>query len=250
MTHPLPEQIAWACRILAMSGHGDYTLGHVSARAAGDRHLLMKPNGLGLEEVTPEDILTLDLDGAKLAGEGRVHLETVLHTAVYKRRPDVGAVIHTHPPYATALGATDATLEMLNHDAVLFREGLASFDQTAELIIRADQGDAVAVALGDKRVLIMRGHGVLITGASLPWAVYAALTLERVLQIQSIARSLGPLRPMTPEMAGRVYPDKYRDEYVDTYWHYLIRQVRRARLDDGMPASRDATEGQARARRV
>ena len=57
----------------------------------------------------------------------------------------------------------------------------------------------------------MRGHGVIVTGETVPWATYAALTLERVLHIQSIARSLGNLRPMTPEMADRVYPDKYRD---------------------------------------
>jgi L-ribulose-5-phosphate 4-epimerase len=235
MDQPLDEQIAWACRILAMGGHGDFTLGHVSARA-GDR-VVMKRNGIGLEEVEPDDVLTIDLDARKIAGEGRVHLEAVLHTEVYKARPDVGAVIHTHPPYTTALAATNATLELLNHDAVLFKDGLASFDETAELITRPEQGAAVARALGDKRAVLMRGHGVLVTGKTVPWAVYTALTLERVIQIQSIARSLGELRPMSAEMAEQVYPDKYRDEFLDTYWEYLIRQVTRAGLDDGMPWS-------------
>jgi L-ribulose-5-phosphate 4-epimerase len=235
MDQSLPEQIAWACRILAMGGHGDFTLGHVSARL-GD-HVLMKRNEIGLEEVTPGDVLTIDLEARKVAGDGRVHLEAVLHTEVYKARPDVGAVIHTHPPHTTALAATGATLELLNHDAVLFKDGLATFDETAELITHADQGAAVARALGDKRVVLMRGHGVLITGKTVPWAVYTALTLERVIQIQAIARSLGELRPMSREMAERVYPDKYRDEFLDTYWDYLIRQVRRAGLDDDMPWS-------------
>jgi L-ribulose-5-phosphate 4-epimerase len=231
----LTREVAWAGRILAMGGHGDYTLGHVSARSADGRHVLMKPNGLGLEEVTPDDILTLDFAGERVAGTGRIHLESVLHTAVYRARPDVGAVVHTHPPYTTAFGATDAKLELLNHDAVLFRDGLASFDETAELIVSPAQGAAVAAALGDKRAVIMRGHGVLVTGATVPWAVYAALTLERVIRIQAIARSLGDLRPMTPEMADRVYPDKYRDDHVAAYWAYLIRQVQRAGLGDGMP---------------
>ena len=233
----LREQVAWSCRILAMGGHGDYTLGHVSARAAGGQHILMKPNGLGLEEVRPGDLLALDLEGAKLSGAGPIHLEYVLHTEIYKARPDVGAVVHTHPPYATAFGATDATLELLNHDAVLFREGLAYFDDTAELIVRPEQGAAVAAALGDKRVLVMRGHGLIVTGETVPWATYAALTLERVLQIQSIASSLGNLLPMSPEMADRVYPEKYRDDHLAKYWDYLVRQVRRAGLADGMPGS-------------
>jgi L-fuculose-phosphate aldolase len=240
----LAEQVAWACRMLALGGQGDFTLGHASARAA-DGAILMKPNQIGLEEVRPEDVLTLDAGGGKLAGDGPVHLEAVLHTAVYAARTDVGAVIHTHPPYASAFGATDAELAMINHDAVLFRDGLAFFDQTAELIVRPEQGAAVAAALGHKRVLVMRGHGVLVVGPTLPWAVYAALTLERVIRIQSIAASLGELRPMSDDMAKRVFPDKYRDEYLDTYWRYLIRRVRGAGLDAGMPlpdADRDRGE--------
>jgi hypothetical protein len=87
---------------------------------------------------------------------------------------------------------------------------------------------------------------VIVTGASVPWATYAALTLERVLHIQAIARSLGNLLPMTPEMADRVYPDKYRDEHVAAYWVYLVRQARRAGLGDGMPAD-DIPVGASRA---
>ena len=79
-TQTLHEQVAWASRILAMDGHGDFTLGHVSARE-GDR-VHMKRNGIGLEEVCPQDVLTIDLSGKKVAGEGKVHLEAVLHTAI------------------------------------------------------------------------------------------------------------------------------------------------------------------------
>ena len=234
MGDPLKTDIAWASRILALHGQGDYTLGHVSARD-GDR-VHMKRNGIGLEEVTPADVLTIDLDGNRVAGEGSVHLEAVLHTEVYRARPDVRSVVHTHPPYATAFGCTHAGLVLLNHDSVLFKDGLAYFDDTAELIISQEQGASVARALGDKRVAIMRGHGVLVTGQSIPWAVYAALTLERVIRIQTIASQLGELRPMTREMAERVYPDKYREEFAETYWQYLVRQVKRAGLDDDMPA--------------
>lgn len=230
----LKTEIAWASRILAMHGQGDYTLGHVSVRDGDFVH--MKRNGIGLDEVTPADVLTIDLDGNRVAGEGRIHLEAALHTEVYRARPDVRSVVHTHPPYATAFGCTHAELAMLSHDAVLFKDGLAYFDDTAELIINREQGASVARALGPKRVAIMRGHGVLVVGQSIPWAVYAALTLERVIRIQAIASQLGELRPMTREMADCVYPDKYREEFAETYWQYLVRQVRHAGLDDGMPA--------------
>lgn len=235
MERELKIKVARAGRILAQHGQGDYTLGHVSMR--NGNFVYMKRNLIGMEEVTPADVLTLDLDGNLVAGEGRVHLEAVLHTEVYRARADVRSVVHTHPLYATAFGATDATLQMLNHDAVLFKDGLAVFDETAELIVNREQARAVAAALGNKRAAIMRGHGVLVTGQSIEWAVYAALTLERVVRIQAIAGQLGQLRPMSAEMAGRVYPDKFREEFAATYWDYLIRQLQRAGLDSGMPAA-------------
>jgi L-fuculose-phosphate aldolase len=102
------------------------------------------------------------------------------------------------------------------------------------------QGDAVAAALQDKRAVVLRGHGVLVTGKTIPWAVYTALTLERVLQIQSIARTFGELEPMSHEMASAVYQDKYRDEFIDNYWRYLIRQAERAGF---APDRRDAHVG-------
>lgn len=234
----LRDQLVWASRILGMQGHGDYTLGHISVRY-GD-HVIMKRNGIGLEEVTDETLVTIDLEGNRIAGNGPIHLEAVLHTAVYRRRTDVFAVIHTHPLYSTAFGAVDAKLEMINHDAVLFIDGLASFDDTAELIMTRAQGDAVAAALQDKRAVVLRGHGVLVTGKTIPWAVYTALTLERVLQIQSIARTFGELEPMSHEMARAVYQDKYRDEFIDNYWRYLIRQAERAGY---APDRRDAHVG-------
>src|SRR3989304_1240917 len=102
----LREQVAWACRILALHGHSDLTLGHVSApRPVGDSYYL-KSKGLGLEEVTPEDVVVLDLNGGRICGQGEVHLEAPLHTEVYRGRPDVGAVVPTPPPLTTALGAT------------------------------------------------------------------------------------------------------------------------------------------------
>src|SRR6185437_15438048 len=139
----LREQVASACRILASEGYADLTLGHVSARdAVGD--VWIKRKGVALDEVEPDDVVSIGDEDAVL------HLETVLHTGVYRARPDVGAVVHGHPPYATALAATSAELQMLTHDAVLFADGLARFDDP-DLIVADEQGDRVAAALGSRR---------------------------------------------------------------------------------------------------
>ncbi len=226
----LKEQVSWACRILALEGYVDLTLGHVSARAPGDRVIYIKRKGIALDEVGPDDVVELDLDSDAALASPDLHLETVLHTEVYEARPGVGAVIHGHPPFATALGATDAGLELLTHDAVLFADGIALFEETPELIMAPEQGKAVAEALGPCRALLLRNHGVLVVGEDVRWAVLAAVTLERAIRLQAIATSLGLLHPISQSWAERILPVKYQDSFVDEYWADWIRKVRRAGL--------------------
>jgi L-fuculose-phosphate aldolase len=233
------DQVAWACRILAIEGYADLTLGHVSARVPGRETACIKRKGVSLDEVGPDDVLEFDLGDHGIFDSPDMHLEAVLHTEVYKLRPDVGAVIHGHPPYATAFGATGADLEILTHDAVLFTDGVASFDETPELIVEPAQGRAVAAALGQRQAVIIRNHGVLVVGRDVPWAVLAAVTLERAVMLQSIASSLGPLRPIPSEVARRMALAKYPDGQTREYWSAWIRKLRRLGCDAGMPPEAD-----------
>ena len=227
----LREQVAWACRILADEGYADLTLGHVSARAPGSETVLIKRKGVALAEVGPEDVVEVDGASAEL------HLETVLHTAIYERRRDVGAVVHGHPPYATAFSATDADLELLTHDAVLFEKGIAFFDETPELITEDEQGRAVALALGDRRVVVLRNHGVLVADRDVRWAVLSAVTLERAVRLQSVASTLGALRPISRQWAERMHAEKYQDRFVEEYWAAWIRKLQRSGAATGMPST-------------
>jgi L-fuculose-phosphate aldolase len=215
----LREQVAWACRILASEGYADLTLGHISARGP-DGEVWIKRKGVALDEVEPDDVVTLADPDAVL------HLETVLHTGVYRARADEGAVVHGHPPYATALGATTADLQVLTHDGVLFADGVSRFGDP-DLIVDEDQGDRVAAALGSRRAVLMENHGVLVVGADVKWAVLAAATLERAAQLQSIASTLGELRPIERRLALQLQPVKYREEFVEEYWAAWQRQVTR-----------------------
>jgi len=222
------ERVAWACRILALEGYADLTLGHVSARSEGGT-IYIKRKGVALDEVEPDDVVDLDDPAADL------HLETVLHTEIYARRPDVGAVVHGHPPFATAFGATTARLELLTHDAVLFADGVSVFEESPELITEREQGRTVAEALAQRRAVILQNHGVVIADKDVRWAVLSAITLERAIRLQAIASSLGELRPIPREVAESMFADKYQERFVDEYWAAWIRRARRAGADDGMP---------------
>jgi L-fuculose-phosphate aldolase len=227
-TQSLQEQVAWACRILALEGYSDLTLGHVSARSPGDPVAQIKRRGVALDEVAIDDVIPLDLGSGDAFDSPEMHLEAVLHTEVYRARPDIGAVVHGHPPFATALSASEASLELITHDAVLFADGLGVFEETPELITGREMGEAVARALGSGRVVLMRNHGVLVVGKDVAWAVLAAVTLERAIRLQTIAASLGPLSPIPQETAERMLPEKYNDGLVDEYWAAWLRKLARS----------------------
>ena len=220
----LREQVAWASRILATEGYADLTLGHVSARTS-DGRVLIKRKGVALHEVEPDDIVEFSLADARSVFAPDMHLEAVLHQAVYEARADVGAVVHGHPPYSTALGATDAPLELLTHDAVLFADGVPTFEGSPELVLDSEQGRAVAAALGPHRALLLGNHGVLVTGKDVAWATLSAATLERAARLQSIASTFGTLRPIPPEAALAMHADKYRDAFVEEYWAAWLRKL-------------------------
>jgi ribulose-5-phosphate 4-epimerase/fuculose-1-phosphate aldolase len=91
----LREKLALACRILGEEGQGAITLGHVSLRVPGEDKVLMKPFGLGFEEIRPSDLVVLDLEGNKLDGPHPPHGERFIHTEILKARHEVQSVIHT-----------------------------------------------------------------------------------------------------------------------------------------------------------
>jgi L-fuculose-phosphate aldolase len=231
----LIEQVAWSCRILAGHGYEDLTLGHVSARGADGRTIYIKRKGVALGEVTPGDVLAFDLEGDVAQMGETMHLEAVLHTEVYKRRDDVRCVVHGHPPYATAFGATGADFEILTHDGILFPGGVVAYGGVPDLIIDEEQGAQVAEALGDGSALLLRNHGVLLAERSVEWATLAGVLLERSLRIQSIAQTFGTLRPIAPEYVQEIHPRKYQDGFSAEYWDAWVRELRRDGRAFGMP---------------
>jgi len=227
VTTELQERVAIACRAIALEGYVDLTLGHVSAREPGSRTIWIKRRGAALDEVEPEDVIPLDLDDPDALETPDYHLESVMHIEVYRARPDIGSVIHGHPVYATALGSTEAELQLLTHDAVLFVDGLGEFDEGPDLVTDSARAARVAAALGQRRAALLRNHGVVIAGEDVRWAVLTAIALERAIRFQAIAGSLGSLRPIARQDAEKLRPQKYRDAFMDDYWASWVRRVER-----------------------
>ena len=190
------ELIVAACRILFDQGHEHLYLGHVSAREPGhDDRFWVKRSGIGLAEVTEDDLLLLDLEGNVVAGRGPLHLEMPLHAEIYRRRADVRAIVHTHPLHAAALAATASGVRVLSQDGLPFAAGVGWFDSPL-LVATADQGRALAEALGDRNLVLLRHHGIVAADATIEAAVYLAVSFERSVRLQHVAATLGEVRDL------------------------------------------------------
>jgi L-ribulose-5-phosphate 4-epimerase len=222
----IPTKVAYACNILSMEGHTDTIYGHVSARVENAEHIWMKPATLGLEEVRPHDMLTLDLDGKKLAGVLPRHLEFPIHTEVYRQRPEVQCVIHTHPPYATAFSAVAEPLRPVNHEGTLFAPTLPRFTQTSDLIVTPALGQAVAAALGASRALLLKNHGIVVVGTSVEEACVTAILLEKAAHMQLLARQYGAIEWTPDAEALQKQARIYHPEAFQQMWAYFLRKLR------------------------
>src|SRR5439155_11742048 len=149
-----------------------------------------------------EDVIAIPLDDPDGYLTPGAHLETIMHLETYLARPDVGAVIHTHPVYSVALGATAGGLELLSHDGLLFPDGVPVFDGTAGLVTTPQDGKGVARALGGSRAVLLRNHGILAAGADISWAVLTALTLGRAGGSRFISGTLGGAVSIQSAVAG------------------------------------------------
>ncbi len=227
----LRERLALACRVLFAEGHEHYFFGHLSARASTGDGIWVKPAGVGLEEAQAADMVLMDADGRKLEGERTLHQEMPIHTEIYRSRPDVQAIVHTHPFHAAALTASGARLEMISQDSLPFAEGVRLYP-SAELVMTAEQGQAVAAALGERRAVLMRNHGITVVGPSIEVATVWASELERSCRAQLAASQLGPLAPIPADAVARMY-DRFERGYPgrnEALWDYLVRKAQRAGL--------------------
>ena len=128
MTADVRQLLVDSCRILAANGQEHFAFGHVSAREApGADRFWFKGRGLGLGEITLDDLVLLDLDGNQLGGTRPVHDEYPIHAEIFRARPEVTCVVHTHPFESAALAATAWDFRMVGQDAVNFWNGVGRY---------------------------------------------------------------------------------------------------------------------------
>ncbi len=225
----LKEKLAYSCNILAREGHWDNVLGHVSVRIPKHDKILMKPHGFGFEEIRPQHIIVCNLDGKKIEGRYERHSEIFIHTEIFKARPDVNCVVHSHPPYATAFGSLCQPLRPISHEGNIFHDGLPLFDYTTALIRSPELGQEVAKTLGNCRGVLMKNHGSTVVGGSIEVATLYAVFLEKAAFIQLLATASGDPSWTSDEEAKIKFEQIYTPHRLGFMWDYFVRRAKKAR---------------------
>ena len=186
----LLQDLAAASRILAAQGVVD-GFGHVSMRhpSAPGRYLMARSIAPAL--VTPDDIIEYDLDSNPCNANGRgSFLERFIHGEIYKARPDIMSVVHSHSPSVVPFGLVGVPMRAMFHNAAFIAAGVPVFDirekfgATDMLVGNGAKGVALAEVMGNKDVVFMRAHGAVACGPTLQAAVFRAVYTEVNARIQ------------------------------------------------------------------
>jgi ribulose-5-phosphate 4-epimerase/fuculose-1-phosphate aldolase len=231
------DELARACRILEMEGHGDMTLGHLSLRDPERRGFWLKRNRIGLSEVRgADDFVLVDWDGQQLAGSGGCHSEWPIHSEILRTRPDVLVVAHTHPFHACVFSASLEVLQPFGLDADYFVEVPRHIDQVA-LITTKEEGSALARSLGREFAVFMANHGVTFCGTSIAHTTCVGVFLEKACKAQLAGQAAG-FRTSMPDPATRAkrHGQMMTPAHWEHCWHYFCRKLAaRSGMGDGSP---------------
>lgn len=234
MTGPKAE-LALANAIVAREGVVD-AWGHVSMRTPGGVTDFLLSAAVPPSLVTEDDILEVDVANGEVIGDGKTYLERHIHAAIYRERPDVGAVVHCHTAELLPFGVTGQPIVPLSHTDAFLADGCPVFEirdacvETDTMLVDSGKlGDALARALGGAPVILMRGHGATVVGADLREAVYRAIYLRHAAVLQLAAIALGDVRPLSDAEAREMA--KALGATADRSWNYW-----RSRISERRPS--------------
>jgi len=221
------RDLAYACRILAAYGQNDTVYGHVTYREPSADIFWMKAAAIGLDEVTPETLIRVDLDGNVIEGEHSRHSEFPIHSEVFRARPEITCVVHTHPLYSIAFSASGQPLLPISQEGAQFTPpDVPRFTGTRNLITTRELGEAVAATLGGASACYLVNHGIVVAGKTIEEAVVSAINLERASQVQLLASVSGPSLDWTPngELAAKGQK-VFAARRFRPVWDYYCRRI-------------------------
>jgi L-fuculose-phosphate aldolase len=227
----LRQKIALTCRILAADGHESALAGQITARGDRPGTYWMLSFGLGFDEARASNLVLVDDDLQLLEGDGMVNPSNRFHLWIYRHRPNVNAIVHTHPPYCSALSVVGQPLVAVHMDTAMFYDDCAYLAEWPGPPIGDEEGRIIHEALGDKRAILLAHHGQLVATGTIEEAAVLAVFIERAARMQVLAQSIGAIKAIDPAIAQEAHDYRLKPRAVAATFHYFARRALRHERD-------------------
>jgi L-fuculose-phosphate aldolase len=225
------QKMALACRMLAVRGHCSTLAGQVTVLNQGCSTIFAPTMGISFEEIRPQHLIEVDFDFVSRTSGQKPNPATLFHLWIYRHRPDVRCIIHTHPPYASALSMLGIPLHVAQMDMCMFYDDCAHLKHWPGVPIADEEGRIIANALADKRSILLANHGPLVVGKSIEEALYLSVMLEDAARLQLLASAAGKIQSIGAKEAKEAHDFLLQDSIVNMTFQAYSRQIMRAYPD-------------------
>jgi L-ribulose-5-phosphate 4-epimerase len=202
MYEDLKKELYKAHMNLEKYGLVAYTSGNVSVKI--NNHVIIKPSGIPYDELKAEDMVVLDMEGNTVEGKLKPSVDSATHLYLYKNLPDVGSIIHTHSPYASAFALLSQPIPVYSTahaDVFGIQVPVSNYAPVGSEAI----GKAVIEVVNQAKAVLLSKHGVIVMGKDINETIRKAIFLEEVAQTAYLARTIGNLEPLDEKEAKRLY---------------------------------------------
>jgi len=221
------EKLALTCRILFDNGHDSGLAGQITARGEKPGTYLTQRLGMGFDEICASNLLLVNEDLEVLEGEGMANPANRFHSWLYRARPDVQCIIHTHAIHTAALSMLEIPLEISHMDNCVLYDDVAFLPKWPGVPVGNDEGELISQAIGSKRALLLAHHGLLIACPSIEESCLLALAFERAAKMQLLAMAAGTIKPIEPELGREAHDWILRGQRNAVGFAYYARRCLR-----------------------
>ncbi|WP_123029567.1 aldolase [Mycolicibacterium stellerae] len=224
-TLTIRQKVALTCRALFDAGHDSGLAGQITARGDHTATYLTQRLGLGFDEVTAGNLLLVDEDLNVLDGDGMANPANRFHSWIYRARPDVQCIVHTHPFHVAALSMLKVPLVVSHMDLTPLYDDCAFMPDWPGIPVGNEEGEIISAALGDKRAVLLAHHGHVIAGTSVEEACSLAMLIERGAKLQLAAMAAGTIAPIPETLAREAHDWTLTPKRSQANFAYYARQT-------------------------
>ncbi|MFT4100470.1 MAG: aldolase [Burkholderiaceae bacterium] len=223
----LRTRVALTCRILFAHGHDSGLAGQITARAEKTGTYWTQALGLGFDEIKPDSLLLVNEDLEVLKGRGMANPANRFHSWIYRARPDVRCIVHTHATNVAALSLLEQPLKVAHMDSCMLYDDVGFLPNWPGVPAGNEEGELIAATLGGRRAALLAHHGLVVAAQSVEEACVIAVQMERTARLQLLAQAAGKIREIDPYLAREAHDWILQPGRSSATFAYLARQLLR-----------------------